>query len=823
MLLATMPLKGANSETYSLEFSKDSLKIQPTMLNRTTYLNITYGDLNQSGEPGTPALPAKIINFSVPYNSTNFVVKGQSKKQVSTSVKELPYPVQELQKTGEPAPLATPPNPKYYADTKVSCMAEIIGVSYSEGINKIVTVAVYPVQYDAFSSNLVFNYDVNIVLNWDITDDLSELNPRPIFSDNTASVDSAAANLKRYVVNPSKIDRNRAFPATLASDQYIELFGKNPIKYMIVTNKRYAQDFERLAEFRRNLGYPSKVICIEDILSCPDFANGDEISGINDDAGKLRSFLKYAYSKLKTKYVLLGGDIPFRYGASNNYSANSNISYKNLIPSDLYFGELNSSWDSDKDGIYGEPEDIRDYDYELFIGRLTCKSSEDINNYIDKVHLYERNPGNGNPEYVKQAYTAIHQDMNESYTQYAYPACEVIFYNTFVTQNGTNPHGNEIITNLNIASYGFIGFLGYGEPCGVSISHNGDSNSPQYGVLSLSAEKPNHYVKESHNSLDCLGNSYTPNWCYSVASTLMPFDDISLLNYNYKISKNFTESYITGKNYGGIAFIGYTRDCYILPGNIIYANFFEKEIIDFKFNNISNSLGEVLSVSKNTGRFTVGNLPNIHHVKLALNLMGDPFIRPWLGTVVKFVGKIDYDGAYSGLSYNPKAKVITHDEVKTGSRYLKDAQDIPFFTSYNKDKGLLPWFLKPNILVTGYGSMTQPNSFPLELININFDDYKYLDCASVTMGSYINPEYEEGDVRFKSGSNINIDSNEYVKMLSGTYVEADATLYIKAAEGVEINDVKFFARSTSQISSSHFIISGPVLIEKGASFRINHL
>ena len=130
--------------------------------------------------------------------------------------------------------------------------------------------------------------------------------------------------------------------------------------------------------------------------------------------------------------------------------------------------------------------------------------------------------------------------------------------------------------------------------------------------------------------------------------------------------------------------------------------------------------------------------------------------------------------------------------------------------------------LPPNTLMTVYGAFTIPNPLPLELQNINFNTYKSIDCAKLTIGNDVNPYYTKGDVRFMRGTDFNVNSNEDVKILSGTQIEPDAALNIKAAKGVEINNVKFYAQSTSQLTTSHVIISGPVFIEKGASFRINH-
>lgn len=64
--------------------------------------------------------------------------------------------------------------------------------------------------------------------------------------------------------------------------------------------------------WKKRKGISIDLVTIEDIKNA---YTGDLISGINDDAGKLRQFLSDAYQN-GCEYVLLGGDInilPIRY------------------------------------------------------------------------------------------------------------------------------------------------------------------------------------------------------------------------------------------------------------------------------------------------------------------------------------------------------------------------------------------------------------------------------------------------------------------------------------------------------------------------------
>lgn len=144
-------------------------------------------------------------------------------------------------------------------------------------------------------------------------------------------------------------------------------------------------------------GYSAGVVCIEDILACPDFQGGDLVSNIDDDAGKLRAYLKYTYDSGSLRYALLAGDytvLPIRYGTGrrsitikDSQNQDSSIYVDWPIPSDLYFSDFNGNWNVDGDSLYGEFESSEmytmDYAPEIFVGRLLCTNRQEIANYTE--------------------------------------------------------------------------------------------------------------------------------------------------------------------------------------------------------------------------------------------------------------------------------------------------------------------------------------------------------------------------------------------------------------------------------------------------------
>ena len=165
-------------------------------------------------------------------------------------------------------------------------------------------------------------------------------------------------------------------------------------EYVIVTSEALAPAFEALVDWKRRKGLDAGIVTMEYIR---ENYNGDEISGIYDDAGKLRQFLYESYLR-GTVYVLLGGDkdvVPIRYG----------YDYGDMIPTDLYFADFNGNWNFDDDEIYGETnQDDIDYMQEVYIGRILCSNTHEVKNWVDKAMIYEKNPGLGDFSYLKKSF-----------------------------------------------------------------------------------------------------------------------------------------------------------------------------------------------------------------------------------------------------------------------------------------------------------------------------------------------------------------------------------------------------------------------------------
>ena len=131
--------------------------------------------------------------------------------------------------------------------------------------------------------------------------------------------------------------------------------------------------------------------------------SGDRPDGGADDQTRIRNFIIDAYNTWGTDYVLLAGDAD---GADVGGESGDSIVpqrgftieggfwlYEQDLPSDLYYGCLDGTFDYDGDGLYGEENDGPgggevDLLAEIHVGRIPVDSAQEISNFVAKQLAY---------------------------------------------------------------------------------------------------------------------------------------------------------------------------------------------------------------------------------------------------------------------------------------------------------------------------------------------------------------------------------------------------------------------------------------------------
>jgi len=181
---------------------------------------------------------------------------------------------------------------------------------------------------------------------------------------------------------------------------------------VIIAPSEFEQSLEPLVEHKNQLDIKTVLKTTEEIYS--------EFSGI-DKPEQIKYFIKDALDNWGIKYVLLVGGLNSLIDAIRRDDQNQGstdwlvpVRYTNLMSaggghddpgyiSDLYYADIYdsegnfSSWDTNEDGIYagwrmGAQRDILDLYPDVYIGRLACRNTDEVETLVNKIITYESTP-----------------------------------------------------------------------------------------------------------------------------------------------------------------------------------------------------------------------------------------------------------------------------------------------------------------------------------------------------------------------------------------------------------------------------------------------
>ena len=531
--------------------------------------------------------------------------------------------------------------------------------------------------------------------------------------------------LNKMVDNPEDIPAYQIKPAETNLLQKIET---QPAfyEYVIITSNALKSYFNKFVEWKKRKGIDIGVVTVEDIYS--SYTGGDLISGIDDNAGKIRQYLLDAYTE-GAVWALLGGGydyntssmvVPIRNGCGQNRNSwNDGTNCGNIdtykIPADLYFADFNGDWDVDANEFYGQPymlspplgygSDTPDYNPEIFVGRLLCSSRQDILNWTEKVIQYEQNPGNGDLNYLTRSFMIVSDQMEDNFTPNqaervrshlpsALNSGSTIWRELqnghsgegTVPQGPTFPTGSQIIAELN-NHYGLFSTFAHGNKNGITAMSDSTNTDPWWIIQPM--DEMNNNVPEVGNGFDNLTNNKFPTICYSVSCSPTPFDAFN--NCPWFSGINMGQGFTILSNGGGPAFLGNTRYGWIDNSYLIYEEF--ADLIAAGTTNLGAA--ELISKSNYSGG-------NAHYLEYSHNLIGCPEIEIWTNTPSQFSNVTITDNGNSIMVYPGEPDVtINVRSIDNGLNYDLTAYDV---SSYAFNTSVRPLF----ITITNHNSQFLP-------------------------------------------------------------------------------------------------------------------
>lgn len=622
--------------TYSLSINQNRVSTNtisaPDGNNYSVVL--LQGSSGNTFEAGNPQLPVQTIHLMIPFGKsvTNVVCSNVVKQSIQ--VNNWVYPAESYDSI---RPVFVSPNTAVYNSNNVYPSSPIIAHSqgYFDGNNNIVSIDLCPFEYYPASGQLKQIVSATLTVNY--TDGFSGGLQNIRRLQRTQNMYDSL--LYHRVDNPEVIPQFKIAP-TIVEDLGYTNTNLPVYEYVVIVPSAFENhsDLKMFIDWKRQKGYRAGLVTVEEILQ--NYPDGDLIgtNPIQDDAGSLRQYLHDAY-ELGTMYALLIGDpncspnthryIPFRYGCSVN-NPSPDVYYLTISTTDWYYSDLTGDWNRDLDTKYGEPrDDAPSRDPNIAVGRILCFSDQELSNWVNKVLLYEKNPGNGNSNYVVNSLITRADGVGSSlYSDYL-----THYYHTSLDEQPSfhDPHpyypkGSDIINELNGHSYGLMTWFNHG---GTNYQHSGmvamsahDGSSSNYDMWKLYSDSNcvdngANVQPDSNNSLDCLINYNKPFIIYAASCNITPFNHTISNSFNQ--SRNCGESFTVGGMYGGVAFLGNTADAW---GD--YYNMFAMAL-DSAYN---NEILSHLSILENQSKHDVSSneWPHYHYKH---NLIGDPECQIW--------------------------------------------------------------------------------------------------------------------------------------------------------------------------------------------------
>jgi hypothetical protein len=738
LMMASFPLTGAalNQVSHTATYDSSRIGLGTDTVGGVTYTTVSYSGLYNVGTPGMPSLPVELIRFSVPYNATNFTVTAIPTVGQTRLLGHHVYPLQSPDGF-------TPPDASVYQNggTYPEQSAWVVDEGMMAGENHVVTVAVLPWIYSYTSGitvpdTLSLAGSVSLTLSYELTD-----NPtlQAIVRKGASLREKGYVRTCATVVNPDDVRANAASavtPPMIAydpSNPYPNDSVENPDTYLIITTPQLLESMKRLAALKRQEGMRVKVVTVSEAITDPIAVGGDDNWQLNpwnlytDEAGKLRQYIRVHFADRGTEYVLLAGtDVPSR------------------DDSDMFYSSLHGDWMQDKD-----------YQQDLTVGRLLGSTTEQIDNYTDKLFRYELNPGRGDGSYLKDAFVleTSHYEtegggLADGLEDLGMDATFIMNFDDAPDQPNFVPFtGSDLVSHLNSNHYGLMCTVCDGAPNHMRIYENPDNTEFNYlWAIDTTKVAPGITDEDTGNGLNCLLNRDYPMIYYACYGRTIPY--VSVQGYGNGL--NFGESFTTGKNYGGPAFIGYTKNVWREAARIFLSGFSFR--LPIKGYNLSDAMAACRS-----SYFEDDNEK--------INYLGDPSLKMWTETPTGYSGiqvlRCDNSITVSGIPTNKTVVAYCDNDGHAGQLETSSSSVIINGVS-------------PNSTVMVHKHNYLPYIAPFLIQNETISNSQYVIADEVKMGKSVDANRTEGNVTVSDGVEYEIEASGKIILGAGFKVDRGA-------------------------------------------------
>ena len=433
--------------------------------------------------PGEPIIPQAIITFVVPANATvtNVEVVGSEKV-------ELPG-VYNIHPAQAPRPLSVKPEPEFVGpnDAVYGSSATYPGRLVEFGYTgtktgyRLCGVSAFPLQYSPVTGKVTLCTSLTLKVTY-------QENSYAATPMTRQQAELAAGELRSFVTNVSDIAK---FAPPLRQTDPTDA------EYVIITSDSYVATLQPLADWLSRKGYVTVFKTVSWIYGA--------YSGY-DNPEKIRNFIIDYYANHGTMWVLLAGAnsvIPARGGRSTCGG------YTDDIPADLYYSDLQWSWDGNGNHIYGEAgSDTVDFYADVFVGRAPIASTANAQTLVNKVFGYEKAPNTG---FIKKAYLPW-VNLFTGYTGEAVSdTIAGITPTGWTDTKAASPSPSSYQSQIN-TGFGICHGAAHGDDYGFYT----DGGSPIYTTTQAAAQTNGMDKLNIMNSMACISGNFQNQSCLSV-------------------------------------------------------------------------------------------------------------------------------------------------------------------------------------------------------------------------------------------------------------------------------------------------------------------
>ena len=399
-------------EKITLDFTFSIPTLEKIEINGELYDRVTIDGLPNSGGINQLCLPVKPVKVLIPFGREFDSVEIVAKEK---SFLELDYALEVGQNI---VPLNTDSSQQFsekdYSDPPSENLYSIVDIHLFRGYS-VLFVNLYPAQYIEEMGELTYYEQLTL----------------QIKTKNSQSI-NAIRGLQRDKEIVAKLVDNPSY--IVSYDCTSGLLDENTVNYVIITNEMLANsgledNLQYFVQSKIDKGLSADIFTVEEIVSNPEYSvNGtwgdnnpdnpfyqseitENFEIFDDTQAKIRNFIRYAYVKLETDYVLLAGDadgypegdniIPVRKLYACEEGLPLDIGTLDLeednIPSDVYYACLDGNFNYDMDERWGENAtdnniaDVEEADLlaEVYVGRACVDSDVEVANFVMKTLGYE--------------------------------------------------------------------------------------------------------------------------------------------------------------------------------------------------------------------------------------------------------------------------------------------------------------------------------------------------------------------------------------------------------------------------------------------------